>query len=312
MVLSWERYEVVPVSPLPAHLKTILNGDSGGCFGIFLMQVGVPSACSVASARCGFTLLTDRYLDKLLAETQVLENVPRGDRPKGVLPKCEVLIRHFIPGISNAEMAAALRQRHEPPQSRDSPLLHANNLEHCDGTMGSGDAKDAKQFVQAIKQPESSAQKAVIDFVQAKGYITAEQALHEQVELGLKPKAAPPSSERSAPAKEVWSWQESFLKQACPLSRGRPSKMYRTSTRPVGPPTTQAGAKEPHLQVWAKRHLERRRRQGRILLDVAPAQGFDRRADTGQSRGAFGAKPPIAKGACRRKRRIIYFVVDYV
>lgn len=234
-VLCSHDFEIIPVSALPGHLKLILTGGDGGSFfGISLMQTGPAEAPSVASARFGFKSLTSGFIDKLIASIGIFEAMPKKDRPRSVLAKCEALIKHFLPNITAAEIVAALKERNEQPQARESPLMHGNNLEHCDGTMDQGDSKDAKEFQEQVRKPRVSAQKATIDFCASKGYMSLEQVMQEEIRLGLRSKPTPLVAGKSAPMKDVWTWQESELKRLCSAVGGQQFRTSATNTPIVG------------------------------------------------------------------------------
>ena len=63
------------------------------------------------AARAGFKGVTESSMNKILAENHLLDGMEEDQKPKGLLPKVELLVLFFLPGLPDEELAAIIKER---------------------------------------------------------------------------------------------------------------------------------------------------------------------------------------------------------
>lgn len=173
-----------------------------------------------AAAMAGFKGFSEPNLDKLLARDGVLQGVADEDRPKGVLPKVELLVRYHLPGIASAELAAIMKGRAGLMKNRKQSILMASdNLEHSGGCLDPSDLGEAKEFKGHGYAATVSMKAQTLKYLVERQLVDPKSIAQELADCGAKAAPDAPST-RGPKTKDVWSWGEKYLKTCIPKVEG--------------------------------------------------------------------------------------------
>lgn len=176
-VLEASDWRAMPVSILPPHVSRTL---ADGCpallrGGVFALQKGPQQSLVEASAWAGFLGVPDEILDKVIKEEGLLEVLPKGERPRGVLRNIELLIRHILPGLPEDQIGDIIMQREGLAEKEESgALMTGENLACAEGVMESKDLLEARQFQTKVVRSKKARQAASAAYCREKKWTTEE------------------------------------------------------------------------------------------------------------------------------------------
>eukprot|EP00971_Amphidinium_carterae_P352466 6492610-Amphidinium_carterae.1 len=225
-VINLNLYSCIPVQCLPPSVTSIFQAELaeqlGG--GIWVMQSREEESMWLTASRSGFKGCGKVHLSKILAELDILKDVPKENQPRTVQQQVETIILALIPDITKEEMVQSLMTRAGAERYRGSILLNANNLEVSATTLAPDDLKEAKDTRETASASASS-RVQTLSFLRDRDYLSGENYDLWMRAMGVnpmhKPKTAvPKKSAKAVIAKTEWTWMESELKKKLPKAQG--------------------------------------------------------------------------------------------
>lgn len=186
--------------------------------GVVLLQCGEPEPIEFVAARAGFKGCNETVLNKLIRHFNMGGRLRGRDALKCVLAKTEALIRHLLPGASKEDITTFLKIRSGITGEGASILFTGENLQQADATFGPSDHKEARQFKDTHKS-DVTLKATTLKYISDRGLAERSHVEQELTTIGAR---QPPSATvaKRPPAKLVWSWTETFLKEKIPQTKG--------------------------------------------------------------------------------------------
>lgn len=167
-----------------------------------------------AAAKQGFSGVGDRLLDKIIQSEALLEGIPAARRPRGVLRKTELLVKHFLPSLSDAEVGLIMRKRAGIDKlTQSSPLLVGDNIKLCEGVVETKDLEEARDFKKTSHKSETGKGVASLMFLRERKYID-EDEFQDYIKTAMGAPAAHTGPKQTH--KTAWTCDEASLKQRLP------------------------------------------------------------------------------------------------
>lgn len=188
---------------------------------MLLAQVAAPETMEAAASRTGFKNMSESFVDKFAKSLGVdWKALPPRERPTGVLSKVEALIRKLRTGISDQDLAQAIKIRgglHGP--QRVSPVVEGSNIECCDGCLDPMDAKDTKKWAKEQVAEHTTKKATTLQWLWNRKCIQETESKKMAISIGVERPPLPPAK-RPQPKKKVMSYDEKTLKACCPPPKG--------------------------------------------------------------------------------------------
>lgn len=227
-ILDVGEWRALLVHPLTPGVCRALGPGAGTMQegGILVVQTSPPTTLYVAAAKHAFISLTDAHLNKLIAKEGLLEGIAAADRPRGVVRKVDMLVRHFLPGLSDQEVCDILMLRAgiSKEQHDESILLVGDNLDHSEGFVENKDLREARDFKKDTHAPKVGQKATMLQYLKDRKMISEDDfAFYLGGATGPKPPNPKASTESDGPklaVKSAWSWSEVELKRHIPKAKG--------------------------------------------------------------------------------------------
>lgn len=162
------------------------------------------------AARKGFVGMTDFYLQEDASPERCPRRVARGERPKTTAQRAVVLMRHILPGISEAELREMLLAR--SPQTK-SATKTSHDFDVVDGVMDPSDRAAAKETAQRDAEHESNRQAFVSSLGPGSLDLEAAPKPASKAKAKAKATAARGNHEVSLRVAKTPDWVRSYLPQ---------------------------------------------------------------------------------------------------
>ena len=221
-VLDADAWLSIPCVAVPPVVLCCLVGHHSELpTGVVALQTGGDDTIWRGAARAGFKGVTESSMNKILAENHLLDGMEEDQKPKGLLPKVELLVLFFLPGLPDEELAAIIKERAGiTRRQRRSLIMLAENLEHATGCLDPTDHMDAKEHKATAHSAELSMKSQTLRYLADRKFIDPVTVERELIECGVKQAPEPAATLRTAKAKVMWSWSEKYLKERLPQLRG--------------------------------------------------------------------------------------------
>lgn len=165
-VLDFDDF-VVYFSQLAAPFAQKFKHELAGSPRLALLAEGSPVSILEACADVGFRGIPDHYLDRLMRSLGLSLKIGLG-LPKGVLAKVELLIRHFVPGITDEDLKVLMMKR-APGKTNGEEFLGdlLDKARVSDELLEGTDGKEVQKVREDLRY-KSSAAREIAEYVDQK------------------------------------------------------------------------------------------------------------------------------------------------
>lgn len=184
-VLDADAWLSIPCVAVPPVVLCCLVGHHSELpTGVVALQTGDDTIWRGA-ARAGFKGVTESSMNKTIDENHLLDGMEEDEKPKGLLPKVELLVLFFLPGLPDEELAAIIKERAGiTRRQRRSLTMLAENLEHATGCLDPTDHMDAKEHKATAHAAELSMKSQTSKYLADRKFIDPVTVERELIERG--------------------------------------------------------------------------------------------------------------------------------